>query len=98
MIALTKVSDWEWTLYRIDYSAEEDGEVALTKHIVSTPEHIEGDVCGEGDSRWPNDRMKWVEWTALRRTSQPAQVGTLHGLPLSESGWETARKLMKRVP
>jgi hypothetical protein len=94
MAGLALVKDWNWTLYRLDYSTEEGGEVKLTKHVVSTPNHIEHDATGD---RWPRDSLKWVQWTPIREVSPPRHVGSLYGLPVSESGWETARRLMKET-
>ena len=87
---LAKVDTWEWTLYRLDYSRTEDGESKLTKHIVSTPQHIEYDAT---EDRWPNPAYQWVMWTSVRSVSPPRHVGSLYGCPISESGWEYGRRL-----
>jgi hypothetical protein len=92
---LIPVAEWEWYLYRVSYQLEPDGEEQMFKYIVSTPDHIHGEVC-EGDN-WPNPAFKWASWgDGIEKVSRPRQVGQFYGCRIDESGWEAGRREAKK--
>ena len=88
---LTKVDDWEWTLYKVDYCKEEGGWIKLTRYLVSTPDHVEHEIFMLDD--WPSSVYKWAEWEEVRRVDPPPHIGNIYGAPLSEGGWSYGRRL-----
>ena len=89
MAELTRVDDWEWTLYKVEYSRTEDSPVRQTRHIVSTPEHVEYEV-----TEYEGVPEGWVKWTAVKRVERPPKVGEYYGLRIDMDGWTYGRQLI----
>ena len=92
MVELLKVDDWDWTLYRLEYTCGENCAPKITDHVVSTPEHIEFDAT---EQDWPSSSMKFVRWTPIRDVKRPRSIGNLYGGRVDASGRVEARHLIK---
>ena len=86
---LTPVDCWEWALYKVEYSRDEDGEVRATRYLVSTPDHVEWEImnCGCG--------LGSVTWTYVRDVAPPPKCGEYYGFPITMDGWTYGCKLAK---
>ncbi len=82
---LVPVSEWVYNRYRITYMASEDGPVLLTKHLVSTDNHLEGTI----EQNWPSKFYTHYRWEVLEaNVARPPQIGVIHGMPIHADGWE----------
>lgn len=93
---LIPVSEWSWTLYQVDYYTDdlEDTASSLTKYIVSTDTHVEGEVCEYGV--WPRPSLTFARWVPIKENvARPRQIGTVYGQRIDESGWSAGERMFK---
>jgi len=82
-VRLVPVSEWTFYLYKVTYW-KEDMNPAFdhrVKYLVSTDTHIDDEV----QEVWPSDWYISYSYEEVCEVNRPLQVGTIHGMRLSES-------------
>lgn len=85
MSQLVPVSEWVFNRYRITYMRDETGPVLLTKHLVSTDNHVASSV----EEHWPSSSYNYYRYEVVEENvPAPRQIGNMHGVPVYADGWE----------
>lgn len=97
MTRLIPVNQWVWWLWKVTYHKTEDGPALLTKYLVATDTHVEGEICEWGT--WPGDGYNHAKWEQVGDDPVPAsnvQIGSLYGRAIYEDGWTYGKRLAEK--
>jgi hypothetical protein len=93
MTNLIPVAEWTWNLYRVTYHLDEnDLTPRLTKHLVTTNTHVQGEIC-ETEGAWPTPSYRYARWEPVKENvARPRSIGSIYGMRLDESAWSAGER------
>lgn len=94
MTHLIPVSEWIWSLYKVQYLTEENGTVLATRYYVAD---MGERVLSEDECYAPSD-CKYITWDNVKKgVAPPRAIGQIYGHPIDESWFTTGERLAKEL-